>query len=119
MELSLIGLQNAGKSSLVNVLTTGSFHEDMIPTVSRNHMGLAINSPKRTLRIMCPQQQLACMFRMPAATIPVLAGACAANDAVIDHILECTCRRRRPSLMHNLAHLLYAPVGWIQHAQAH
>jgi tRNA U34 5-carboxymethylaminomethyl modifying GTPase MnmE/TrmE len=33
MELSLIGLQNAGKSSLVNVLTTGSFHEDMIPTV--------------------------------------------------------------------------------------
>jgi hypothetical protein len=35
MELSLIGLQNAGKSSLVNVLTTGSFHEDMIPTVRR------------------------------------------------------------------------------------
>ena len=33
MELSLIGLQNAGKSSLVNVLTTGSFQEDMIPTV--------------------------------------------------------------------------------------
>lgn len=33
MELSLIGLQNAGKSSLVNVLTTGQFHEDMIPTV--------------------------------------------------------------------------------------
>ena len=33
MELSLIGLQNAGKSSLVNVLTTGAFTEDMIPTV--------------------------------------------------------------------------------------
>jgi ribosome biogenesis GTPase A len=33
MEISLIGLQNAGKSSLVNVLTTGSFHDDMIPTV--------------------------------------------------------------------------------------
>lgn len=33
MELSLIGLQNAGKSSLVNVLTTGQFQEDMIPTV--------------------------------------------------------------------------------------
>lgn len=31
--MSLIGLQNAGKSSLVNVLTTGQFHEDMIPTV--------------------------------------------------------------------------------------
>jgi GTPase SAR1 family protein len=36
MELSLIGLQNAGKSSLVNVLTTGAFHEDMIPTVGFN-----------------------------------------------------------------------------------
>lgn len=36
MEISLIGLQNAGKSSLVNVLTTGSFHEDMIPTVGFN-----------------------------------------------------------------------------------
>ena len=36
MELSLIGLQNAGKTSLVNVLTTGSFHEDMIPTVGFN-----------------------------------------------------------------------------------
>eukprot|EP00955_Chlamydomonas_euryale_P067868 359953-Chlamydomonas_euryale.AAC.5 len=33
MELSLIGLQNAGKSSLVNVLTTGTFEQDMIPTV--------------------------------------------------------------------------------------
>ncbi|MEW5311320.1 MAG: hypothetical protein WDW38_003047 [Sanguina aurantia] len=33
MELSLIGLQAAGKSSLVNVLTTGVFHEEMIPTV--------------------------------------------------------------------------------------
>ena len=29
MELSLIGLQNAGKTSLVNVLTTGTFHEDV------------------------------------------------------------------------------------------
>lgn len=36
MELSLIGLQNAGKSSLVNVLTTGAFHDDMIPTVGFN-----------------------------------------------------------------------------------
>lgn len=36
MELSLIGLQNAGKSSLVNVLTTGQFQQDMIPTVGFN-----------------------------------------------------------------------------------
>lgn len=36
MELSLVGLQNAGKTSLVNVLTTGSFAEDMMPTVGFN-----------------------------------------------------------------------------------
>jgi len=36
MELSLIGLQNAGKTSLVNVIATGGFHEDMIPTVGFN-----------------------------------------------------------------------------------
>eukprot|EP00959_Pyramimonas_sp_CCMP1952_P098960 2068718-Pyramimonas_sp.AAC.1 len=36
MELSLIGLQNAGKSSFVNVLTTGIYTEDMIPTVGFN-----------------------------------------------------------------------------------
>lgn len=31
-----MGLQNAGKTSLVNVLTTGTFHEDMVPTVGFN-----------------------------------------------------------------------------------
>jgi len=36
MELSLIGLNAAGKTSLVNVLATGSFSEDMIPTVGFN-----------------------------------------------------------------------------------
>ncbi|KAL0350489.1 UNVERIFIED_CONTAM: ADP-ribosylation factor-like protein 8b [Sesamum radiatum] len=33
MELSLIGLQNAGKTSLVNVVATGGYSEDMIPTM--------------------------------------------------------------------------------------
>ncbi|KAM7519825.1 hypothetical protein LguiB_018787 [Lonicera macranthoides] len=33
MELSLIGLQNAGKTSLVNTIATGAYSEDMIPTV--------------------------------------------------------------------------------------
>lgn len=41
MDLALIGLQNAGKSSLVNVLTTGQFHADMIPTVRVSIMELA------------------------------------------------------------------------------
>eukprot|EP00270_Netrium_digitus_P017024 TRINITY_DN6184_c0_g1_i1.p2 TRINITY_DN6184_c0_g1~~TRINITY_DN6184_c0_g1_i1.p2 ORF type:complete len:186 (+),score=46.23 TRINITY_DN6184_c0_g1_i1:137-694(+) len=36
LELSLIGLQNAGKTSLVNVIATGGFNEDMIPTVGFN-----------------------------------------------------------------------------------
>ncbi|KAJ3674282.1 hypothetical protein LUZ60_004898 [Juncus effusus] len=36
MELSLIGLQNAGKTSLVNVIATGGYREDMIPTVGFN-----------------------------------------------------------------------------------
>ncbi|RVW35082.1 ADP-ribosylation factor-like protein 8c [Vitis vinifera] len=33
MELSLIGLQNAGKTSLLNAIATGGYSEDMIPTV--------------------------------------------------------------------------------------
>uniref|UniRef100_A0A7N0V4Q8 ADP-ribosylation factor-like protein 8B n=1 Tax=Kalanchoe fedtschenkoi TaxID=63787 RepID=A0A7N0V4Q8_KALFE len=36
MELSLIGLQNAGKTSLVNAIATGAYSEDMIPTVGFN-----------------------------------------------------------------------------------
>eukprot|EP00890_Picochlorum_soloecismus_P004985 jgi/Picsp_1/5488/NSC_02847-R1_adp-ribosylation factor-like protein 8a len=36
MELSLVGLQNAGKTSLVTVLTSGDFQEEMIPTVGFN-----------------------------------------------------------------------------------
>ena len=36
MELSLIGLNAAGKTSLVNVIATGHFSEDMIPTVGFN-----------------------------------------------------------------------------------
>uniref|UniRef100_A0A2N9J8I0 Uncharacterized protein n=1 Tax=Fagus sylvatica TaxID=28930 RepID=A0A2N9J8I0_FAGSY len=36
MELSLIGLQNSGKTSLVNVIATGGYSEDMIPTVGFN-----------------------------------------------------------------------------------
>ncbi|KAK4430426.1 ADP-ribosylation factor-like protein 8c [Sesamum alatum] len=36
IELSLVGLQNAGKTSLVNVVATGGYNEDMIPTVGFN-----------------------------------------------------------------------------------
>lgn len=36
MEVTLVGLQNSGKTTLVNVLATGQFNEDMIPTVGFN-----------------------------------------------------------------------------------
>jgi len=36
MEIAILGLQNAGKSSFVNVINTGTFEENMIPTVGFN-----------------------------------------------------------------------------------
>mmetsp|Transcript_13739 Transcript_13739/g.46435 ORF Transcript_13739/g.46435 Transcript_13739/m.46435 type:complete len:187 (-) Transcript_13739:837-1397(-) len=36
MELTLVGLQNSGKTTLVNVIATGAFSEGMIPTVGFN-----------------------------------------------------------------------------------
>ncbi|KAG2450714.1 hypothetical protein HYH02_004552 [Chlamydomonas schloesseri] len=36
MELSLVGLNKGGKSTLVQVLTTGQYAEDLIPTVGFN-----------------------------------------------------------------------------------
>lgn len=36
MELTVLGLQNAGKTTLVNLLSTGQFTEDRIPTVGFN-----------------------------------------------------------------------------------
>ncbi|CAH9070084.1 unnamed protein product [Cuscuta epithymum] len=36
MEISLVGLQNAGKTSLVNSIATGGYSEDMVPTVGFN-----------------------------------------------------------------------------------
>ena len=36
LELSIVGLQNAGKSTLINSLQTGEFDQDSIPTVGVN-----------------------------------------------------------------------------------
>ena len=36
LDLSIVGLQNAGKSTLINSLNTGSFQDDAIPTVGVN-----------------------------------------------------------------------------------
>jgi len=35
-ELTILGLQNAGKTTLVNVLANGKFDEDTIPTIGFN-----------------------------------------------------------------------------------
>lgn len=37
LEISIVGLQSAGKSTLVNSLATGAFEEDTIPTIGFNH----------------------------------------------------------------------------------
>uniref|UniRef100_UPI00358FA2ED ADP-ribosylation factor-like protein 8A n=1 Tax=Myxine glutinosa TaxID=7769 RepID=UPI00358FA2ED len=36
MELTLVGLQSSGKTTFVNVIASGHFNEDMIPTVGFN-----------------------------------------------------------------------------------
>ena len=36
LELSIVGLQNAGKSTLINSIQTGAYDEDTIPTVGVN-----------------------------------------------------------------------------------
>ena len=36
LELSVVGLQNAGKTTLINVLSSGSFNENTIPTIGFN-----------------------------------------------------------------------------------
>ena len=36
LEITLLGLEGAGKTTFVNVLTTGVFHEDMQPTIGFN-----------------------------------------------------------------------------------
>ncbi|KRX04149.1 P-loop containing nucleoside triphosphate hydrolase [Pseudocohnilembus persalinus] len=40
LELSIVGLQNAGKTTLVNTMATGKFEEDTIPTIGLNHRQL-------------------------------------------------------------------------------
>lgn len=40
LEIALVGLQNAGKTTLVNTMATGQFEEDTIPTIGFNHRSL-------------------------------------------------------------------------------
>ena len=36
LEMSVVGLQNAGKTTLINLLATGEFDSDTIPTIGLN-----------------------------------------------------------------------------------
>lgn len=40
LELSILGLQNAGKTTFVNVLANNTFDEDTIPTIGFNYKKL-------------------------------------------------------------------------------
>jgi len=37
LELAVVGLQNAGKTTLLNTFATGGFDEDTIPTIGFNY----------------------------------------------------------------------------------
>lgn len=45
LELCIVGLQYAGKSTMVNSLSTGSFDEDTIPTIGFNHRKMKKGKP--------------------------------------------------------------------------
>ena len=82
MELSLIGLQNAGKTSLVNVLTTGAFHEDMIPTVGFNMR--KVTKGAVTIKLWDLGGQVTCAsFRLPLTTH---LAACVCQSALCQHL---------------------------------
>jgi ADP-ribosylation factor-like protein 8 len=36
LEISIIGINNAGKTTLINTLATGEYDEDTIPTIGFN-----------------------------------------------------------------------------------
>ena len=75
MELSLIGLQNAGKTSLVNVLTTGQFHEvgglgavGGVRALLAGRVALALPGlPPAPVRV-CSQHEL-CIPSLPLAAL--------------------------------------------------
>ena len=57
-----MGLQNAGKSSFVNVINTGSFEENMIPTVGFNMR--KVQKGKVTIKIWDMGGQVHCRTHM-------------------------------------------------------
>ena len=46
LEIAIVGLQNAGKTSLVKAITDGTFEEDSIPTIGFNRHEIKKGKPK-------------------------------------------------------------------------
>lgn len=60
MELTLVGLQNSGKTTFVNLIASGQFSEDMIPTVGFNmrkitkgNVTMKVNLKISAISILC------------------------------------------------------------------
>ena len=62
MELTMVGLQNAGKSTLVSVFATGAFSEDMIPTVGFNMRKVTKCNLSIKLRDLCGEPRFRTMW---------------------------------------------------------
>ena len=46
LEIAIVGLQNAGKTTLVKAITDGTFEEDSIPTIGFNRHEIKKGKPK-------------------------------------------------------------------------
>ena len=48
LEIAIVGLQNAGKTTLVKAVTDGVYDEDTIPTIGFNHHEIKKGTPAHT-----------------------------------------------------------------------
>ena len=66
MELTLVGLQNSGKTTFVNLIASGQYSEDMIPTVGFNMRKITKGNvtikvrPSPISLSLCPHSVLCC-----------------------------------------------------------
>jgi len=80
MEIAILGLQNAGKSSFVNVINTGHFEESMIPTVGFNMH--KVQKGKVTIKVwdMGGQKKFRSMWERYCRGVNVIVFVLDAND---------------------------------------
>lgn len=102
MEIAILGLQNAGKSSFVNVINTGTFEENMIPTVGFNMR--KVQKGKVTIKIwdMGGQKKFRGMWERYCRGVEVIVFVIDAADAGLfgQAHKELQTLLNRPSLAH-------------------